>query len=39
MQDGWILARAVEYARSRKKPLVEALAVFDSIRSPYYLRM
>lgn len=43
LEDGWILARAVEHTiystRSRQQALREALAIFDSIRSPYYLRM
>ncbi|KAI1611374.1 salicylate hydroxylase [Exophiala viscosa] len=39
LEDGWILARAIEYARSTSAPLEKALEVFDQIRSPYYLRM
>ncbi|KKA20452.1 Monooxygenase [Rasamsonia emersonii CBS 393.64] len=43
LEDGWILARALEHTiystRSRQQALREALAIFDSIRSPYYLRM
>ena len=39
LEDGWILARAVEYTRARERPLAEALEIFDEIRSPYYLRM
>ncbi|KIV81073.1 hypothetical protein PV11_08523 [Exophiala sideris] len=39
LEDGWILARAIEYARSKSEPLEKALEVFDDIRSPYYLRM
>ena len=39
LEDGWILARAIEYTRARERPLVEALEIFDEIRSPYYLRM
>ena len=39
LEDGWILARAIEYTRARERPLSEALDIFDEIRSPYYLRM
>jgi salicylate hydroxylase len=49
LEDGWILARAIEHAfykdarsfvpYSREQALHEALSIFDSIRSPYYLRM
>lgn len=39
LEDGWILARAIEYTRARERPLAEALEIFDEIRSPYYLRM
>lgn len=38
LQDGWILARAIEHTRS-SGGLPAALKIFDSIRSPYYLRM
>lgn len=39
LEDGWILARAIEHARSTGQPLATALEIFDAIRSPYYLRM
>ena len=39
LEDGWILARAIEYARSPAKSLESALEIFDEIRSPYYARM
>jgi hypothetical protein len=39
LEDGWILARAIEHTRARERPLSEALEIFDEIRSPYYLRM
>jgi len=39
LEDGWILARAIEYTRSSPEPIAKALAIFDAIRSPYYLRM
>jgi len=39
LEDGWILARAIEHTRARERPLSEALEIFDDIRSPYYLRM
>ncbi|KAL6243788.1 hypothetical protein RBB50_009222 [Rhinocladiella similis] len=41
IEDGWILARTIEYAYSRatSQPLTKALDMFDRIRSPYYLRM
>jgi salicylate hydroxylase len=39
LEDGWILARAIEYTRALERPLSEALEIFDEIRSPYYLRM
>jgi salicylate hydroxylase len=39
MQDSWILAQAIAHTRSSRQPLASALAIFDSIRSPYYHRM
>ena len=39
LEDGWILARAIELTRARERPLSEALEIFDEIRSPYYVRM
>jgi hypothetical protein len=39
LEDGWILARAIEHTRAHERPLREALEIFDEIRSPYYLRM
>jgi salicylate hydroxylase len=39
LEDGWILARAIEFAQAHERPLCEALEMFDEIRSPYYLRM
>lgn len=39
MQDGWILARAIEYSRTTSQPLAKALEIFDEIRSPYYHKM
>lgn len=39
LEDGWILARAIEYTRAHDQSLPEALEIFDEIRSPYYLRM
>jgi salicylate hydroxylase len=39
LEDGWILARAIEHTRAHERPLNEALEMFDEIRSPYYLKM
>jgi salicylate hydroxylase len=39
LEDGWILARAIEHAWARSQSLDKALDIFDHIRSPYYLRM
>ena len=39
LEDAWILAQSLSYARSNDKPVSEALHIFDSIRSPYYHRM
>ncbi|KAK6390665.1 hypothetical protein LTR95_019672, partial [Oleoguttula sp. CCFEE 5521] len=39
LEDGWILARAVEYTRGSTHGLRDALGIFDEIRSPYYSRM
>lgn len=36
LEDGWVLARAIEYARGG---LGRALEIFDEIRSPYYARL
>lgn len=39
LEDGWILAKAIELTRDTSDSLSTALEVFDTIRSPYYLRM
>jgi salicylate hydroxylase len=39
MQDSWILAQAIGHTRMSRQPLASALAIFDSIRSPYYKKM
>lgn len=39
MEDGWILARALEYTQSLSLPVGDALEIFNTIRSPYYARM
>ncbi|PMD37534.1 FAD/NAD(P)-binding domain-containing protein [Hyaloscypha variabilis F] len=41
MEDGWIIARALEHslASGSSTPVASALCRFESIRSPYYQRM
>ncbi|KAJ5714569.1 uncharacterized protein N7483_011750 [Penicillium malachiteum] len=39
MEDGWILARALEYSQFTSRPVHDALKIFNTIRSPYYARM
>jgi hypothetical protein len=50
MEDGWILARSLEYtfpslrgekgqSISKQDGIKKAFDIFDSIRSPYYVRM
>lgn len=39
MEDGWILARALERTRFTSYPARDALKIFESIRSPYYNKM
>jgi salicylate hydroxylase len=39
LEDAWILAEAIKHTRNSDTPIAEALATFDDIRSPYYLRM
>jgi hypothetical protein len=39
LEDGWILARVIEYVRVYGRPIRQALKMFDEIRSPYYSRM
>ncbi|KAG0650222.1 monooxygenase [Hyphodiscus hymeniophilus] len=39
LQDGWIIARALEHTQLSRDSVAEALRVFDSIRSPYYRKM
>lgn len=39
LEDVYTLAKALDWARSRNKPLVDALELFDSIRSPHYERL
>ncbi|KAJ5457264.1 hypothetical protein N7530_012538 [Penicillium desertorum] len=39
MEDGWILARALELTRFASRPTRDALGIFEQIRSPYYAKM
>lgn len=39
MEDGWILARALEHTRHSSHPVRDALEIFSAIRSPYYNKM
>ncbi|EKV11545.1 FAD-binding monooxygenase, putative [Penicillium digitatum] len=39
MEDGWILARALELTQLFSRPARDALKIFDQIRSPYYTKM
>ena len=39
MEDGWILARALEHTRFSSRPGQDALEIFNLIISPYYTRM
>jgi salicylate hydroxylase len=39
MEDGWILARAIEYSINSGTVLRDALEIFQRIRGPYYERM
>ncbi|KAJ5902628.1 hypothetical protein N7495_003156 [Penicillium taxi] len=39
MEDGWILARALEHTQSGPRPVRDALEIFNAIRSPYYDKM
>ncbi|KAK9860134.1 Salicylate hydroxylase [Penicillium brevicompactum] len=39
MEDGWILARALELTQQSSHPVQDALKIFDQIRSPYYSKM
>ncbi|KAJ6094952.1 hypothetical protein N7467_002465 [Penicillium canescens] len=39
MEDGWILARALERTRFTSHLARDALKIFESIRSPYYNKM
>ncbi|KAF7552704.1 hypothetical protein G7Z17_g4113 [Cylindrodendrum hubeiense] len=39
MEDGWILARALERSQLSSHSLPDALEIFEQIRSPYYARM
>ncbi|KAJ5189886.1 Monooxygenase FAD-binding [Penicillium cf. griseofulvum] len=39
MEDGWILARALELTRFASRPARDALEIFEQIRSPYYAKM
>ncbi|KAH8691159.1 putative FAD-binding monooxygenase [Talaromyces proteolyticus] len=48
MEDGWILAQAIEYTTNRRlstdqgtkaQNIADALEIFNEIRSPYYRRM
>ncbi|KAH7144317.1 hypothetical protein B0J13DRAFT_607686 [Dactylonectria estremocensis] len=39
MEDGWILARALEQTQHSSQSISEALEIFEKIRSPYYTRM
>ncbi|KAJ5568686.1 FAD-binding monooxygenase [Penicillium hetheringtonii] len=39
MEDGWILARALELSQSTSRTIPDALEIFSQIRTPYYNRM
>ncbi|OJJ01300.1 hypothetical protein ASPVEDRAFT_150132 [Aspergillus versicolor CBS 583.65] len=39
MEDGWILARAIEHSINSRTVLKDALEIFQRIRGPYYERM
>ena len=39
MEDGWILAWALEHTLASDSPVQEALEIFEHIRNPYYQRM
>ncbi|RDW84272.1 putative FAD-binding monooxygenase [Coleophoma cylindrospora] len=39
LEDGWILAQALQYTRLSPDAITHALEIFDQIRSPYYRRM
>lgn len=39
MEDGWILARALEHSISSAEPVKDALRIFEKIRKPYYAKM
>lgn len=39
LEDGWILARAIEFTRSSPGDLKEALEISDEVKSPCYLRV
>lgn len=39
MEDGWILARALEFTQATSRPTRDALEIFEQIRSPYYAKM
>lgn len=39
MEDGWILARALEFTQSLSLPVGDALEIFNTIRAPYYAKM
>lgn len=39
MEDGWILARAIEHTITSNTTIKDALEIFQRIRAPYYERM
>ncbi|OQD62555.1 hypothetical protein PENPOL_c012G08521 [Penicillium polonicum] len=39
MEDGWILARALEFTQFASRPARDALEIFEQIRAPYYAKM
>ncbi|KAJ5951685.1 FAD-binding monooxygenase [Penicillium vulpinum] len=39
MEDGWILARALQFTRIGSRPARDALEIFEQIRAPYYAKM
>ncbi|PYH81796.1 FAD/NAD(P)-binding domain-containing protein [Aspergillus uvarum CBS 121591] len=39
MEDGWILARAIEHTITSNTTIKDALGIFQQIRAPYYERM
>jgi salicylate hydroxylase len=39
LEDGWILARALEYTQTSENAIKDALQIYNEIKNPFYFKM